>query len=145
MAGLRVARTGGVHIGSDVFINFDCYIDAEASVVIEDRVQIADHVRLVTSGHDINTSQSRAGESWGKPIRIGAGSWICSSVTVLPGVTIGHGCVVAAGAVVVSDCEPNGLYMGVPAVRKRGFEGASLGSERTLRYEPPPKPWRHAL
>jgi maltose O-acetyltransferase len=38
---------------------------------------------------------------------------------VLDGVTIGAGCVIAAGAVVTRDCEPDGLYAGVPAVRKR--------------------------
>jgi hypothetical protein len=37
----------------------------------------------------------------------------------LPGVVIGPGCVIAAGAVVVSDCKPNGLYAGVPARRLR--------------------------
>jgi maltose O-acetyltransferase len=38
---------------------------------------------------------------------------------VLPGVTIGAGCAVAAGAVVTADCEPDGLYAGVPARRVR--------------------------
>ena len=33
------------------------------------------------------------------------------------GVTVGDGCVVAAGAVVREDCEPGGLYAGVPARR----------------------------
>jgi maltose O-acetyltransferase len=34
-------------------------------------------------------------------------------------VTVGDGCVIAAGAVVAKDCEPNGLYVGVPARRAR--------------------------
>ena len=48
---------------------------------------------------------------------IGDGSWLGQNVSVIAGVTIGAGCMIAAGAVVVSDCEPNGLYAGVPARR----------------------------
>jgi acetyltransferase-like isoleucine patch superfamily enzyme len=36
---------------------------------------------------------------------------------VAPGVNVGSGCIIAAGALVVRDCEPNGLYAGVPAKR----------------------------
>ncbi|WP_408003863.1 LbetaH domain-containing protein [Puerhibacterium puerhi] len=37
----------------------------------------------------------------------------------MPGVTIGRGCIIAAGSVVTSDCQPDGLYAGVPAARKK--------------------------
>lgn len=43
------------------------------------------------------------------------GCWIGANVTVLPGVTIKSGTIVAAGAVVVRDCEGNCIYGGVPA------------------------------
>lgn len=39
-------------------------------------------------------------------------------VTILPGVTVGEGTVIAAGSVVTSDCEANSVYAGVPAVKK---------------------------
>jgi maltose O-acetyltransferase len=45
---------------------------------------------------------------------------------VLPGVTVGDGCVIAAGAVVNADCQPDGLYAGVPARRVRDLEPISL-------------------
>jgi maltose O-acetyltransferase len=38
---------------------------------------------------------------------------------LLPGVTVGDGCVIAAGSVVTGDCEPHGVYAGVPAKRVR--------------------------
>lgn len=38
---------------------------------------------------------------------------------MLPGVSIGDGCIVAAGSVVISDCEENYLYAGNPAKKKR--------------------------
>jgi acetyltransferase-like isoleucine patch superfamily enzyme len=44
---------------------------------------------------------------------------------IMPGVEVGPGCVVAAGAVVIKDCEPNGLYAGVPAKRVRDLDDSS--------------------
>jgi maltose O-acetyltransferase len=52
-------------------------------------------------------------------VRIGDRCWIGARATILPGVSIGDGTVVAAGAVVTKDCEPDALYAGVPARRLR--------------------------
>ena len=52
---------------------------------------------------------------YAKPIRIGSGSWICSSATICGGVTIGKNCIVAAGAVVNRDVPDNCIVAGVPA------------------------------
>ena len=52
---------------------------------------------------------------YAKPIRIGDGSWICSSATICGGVTIGKNCIVAAGAVVNRDIPDNCIAAGVPA------------------------------
>ena len=43
--------------------------------------------------------------------------WISGDTTILPGVTSGEGCVIASGAVVTTDCEPYGIYAGIPAKR----------------------------
>jgi acetyltransferase-like isoleucine patch superfamily enzyme len=45
--------------------------------------------------------------------------WVCAGATILPGVTIGKGSIVAAGAVVTRDVPPGILVAGVPAVPKR--------------------------
>lgn len=74
-------------------------------------------VSFVNSTHDIGDSEMRGGRVKSQPIVVEDGCWICSRVTILPGVTIGKGCVIAAGAVVTKDCLPNGLYAGVPAKR----------------------------
>lgn len=52
-------------------------------------------------------------------IIVESGCWIGANVTILPGVTIGHGCIVGAGSLVTKDCMPNGLYVGSPAKRIR--------------------------
>ena len=49
------------------------------------------------------------------PTKIGSDVWIGTKAVVRDGVTIGHGCVIGAGAVVTKDTEPYGIYVGVPA------------------------------
>jgi acetyltransferase-like isoleucine patch superfamily enzyme len=58
-------------------------------------------------------------------VTIGSGVWIASRVTVLPGVRIGDGAVVAAGAVVARDVPAHTLVGGVPARVIRSLDGAS--------------------
>ena len=70
---------------------------------------------FITSTHVIGDETMRASEGISKPITIGNGCWIGSNSTVLPGVNIGNGTIIAAGSVVVHDCEENSLYAGVPA------------------------------
>lgn len=107
-------------IGKGSFINQDCYFDSSAPIDIGKEVGIGPRCTFLTGSHHIGPSHARI-QGGGKhsPIVIGDGCWIGGNVTVLPGVTIGEGCVIAAGAVVVHDCAPNGLYAGVPARRIR--------------------------
>jgi maltose O-acetyltransferase len=119
MSGIRFARGAKIKIGAGCFINFDCYFDAEASISIGDNTSIGDHVRFITSTHDIGPNRKRAGRSHGVPVVVGSGVWIGSGVTILPGVVVGDGCVIAAGSVVTSDCLPDAVYAGVPAKQKR--------------------------
>ncbi|MDV7243724.1 DapH/DapD/GlmU-related protein [Rhodococcus oxybenzonivorans] len=76
-------------------------------------------VLLSTSSHELAGASRRAGNVSGRPITIGDGCWIGAGATILGGVSIGAGTVIAAGSVVNSDCEPNALYAGCPAVRKK--------------------------
>ena len=62
---------------------------------------------------------SEAGQHNDLPVEVGEGCWIGGRCTILPGVSIGEGCVVAAGSVVASDCRAHGLFAGVPAVLKK--------------------------
>jgi acetyltransferase-like isoleucine patch superfamily enzyme len=56
------------------------------------------------------------------PIKIGEGVWIGARATILPGVTIGAGSVVAAGSLVTKDMPANVLIAGVPAKVIRELE-----------------------
>ncbi|WP_430592735.1 acyltransferase [Humidisolicoccus flavus] len=109
-----------VHIGERVFINRDCYI--RPNTTIGNDVNIGPFVRLITDTHDVGPQKKRAGKVRHDPIVIGDGTWIGASSTVLAGVTIGPGCIVAAGSVVTKDVAANSLVGGVPARFIRDLE-----------------------
>jgi maltose O-acetyltransferase len=54
-----------------------------------------------------------------KPVRVSDRCWLGARATILPGVTIGEGTIIGAGAVVTKDCKPGAVYVGVPARRLR--------------------------
>lgn len=108
-------------IGEASFVNTKTMIASHAPVTIGERVYLAMGVTIVTSSHEVGPSRKRAGAVTTAPVTIGDGAWIGANATILPGVTIGAGTIVAAGAVVTADCEPDSVYAGVPAIRKRGL------------------------
>ena len=113
--GLLIQESFNLTLGDDVFINAGCCLDLSAPIVIGSRVQMAYQVTLITGGHAIGPHESRAGEHCPAPIYIGDGAWIGARAIILPGVTIGAGAVVAAGALVTKDVPPDTLVVGVPA------------------------------
>lgn len=118
VAGGSVIGSNKIKIGNYVGVNSYCFLDGAAEIILEDNVRLGAQVTILTGTHDIEPSVIRRDLSKGTtpmPVTIGRGSWICARVTILPGVRIGEGCVVAAGSVVNKDLQPNGLYAGVPA------------------------------
>jgi maltose O-acetyltransferase len=91
------------------------YVDLGAEVHIGRGVRLGHDVLLLTFDHDIGPSEYRCGRLVAAPIRIGDGAWIGARATVLPGVSVGDGAVVAAGSVVTRDVARNTLVAGVPA------------------------------
>jgi maltose O-acetyltransferase len=106
-------------IGEGSFLNYGAWLDSYSRISIGRDVWIGQRTTVLTATHELGGEGRRAGTPTGIPVSIGDGCWIGACVTVCPGVTIGSGCVIAAGAVVAQDCESNGFYAGVPAVRKR--------------------------
>ncbi len=68
---------------------------------------------LATLNHDINPKNRSTMHP--APIVVGKNVWIGANATVLPGVTIGDGSIIAAGAVVTKDVPTNVIVGGVPA------------------------------
>lgn len=120
--GVFLGARRGLTLGPRAFINYDCFLDLGAPVTLGPDVGLGYGTMLITCGHDAGPAQRRWGTAVNAPIDIGEGTWVGSRVTILPGVTIGRGCVIASGAVVTADCAPDGLYGGVPARRLRDLE-----------------------
>jgi acetyltransferase-like isoleucine patch superfamily enzyme len=100
----------GANIANRVTIS----LDAEAR--LGKNVSIGPYVRIYTGTHAIGPgSNRRSWEVLPHPVVIEDGAWIGLGATILPGVTIGHGSVVAAGAVVDQDVPPDSYMVGNPA------------------------------
>ena len=115
-----------VSIGKDTFINYNCFFEATNKITIGNNCAVAMGVTFCNSNHDTNNPSRRAGEVESQPITVGNGVWIGANSTILPGVIIGDGCVIAAGAVVANDCEPNGIYGGVPAKKIKNLNSSGF-------------------
>ncbi|MFZ2172735.1 MAG: DapH/DapD/GlmU-related protein [Rhodococcus sp. (in: high G+C Gram-positive bacteria)] len=117
-------ETHRLKIGRYSILNQGVWIDNVAEVTIGEHCAIGQQVMLCTSSHDMGARAQRAGLAASRPIVIDDGAWVGARAVVLGGVTIASGCVVAAGSVVTVDTEPDGLYAGVPAVRKKDLLGS---------------------
>jgi len=129
--GMGLFLTGSdIKIGSNVVINRRCTLDGRAGIKIGDNVSISPEVCILSLEHEIDSPNFK---TIGKPVIIEDYVWICARAMVLPGVKIGRGAVVAAGAVVTRDVEPFSIVAGVPAqiVGKR-----SPMIDYTLNYKP---------
>ena len=100
-------------IGKHVFINFGCVFLDMGGITIDDHVQLAPKVSLLTESHPIEPQKRQS--LIPKPIHIKKNAWIGANATILQGVTIGENSVVAAGAVVTKDVPDNVIVGGVPA------------------------------
>lgn len=114
-----------LRIADGVFVNYRVFFDCTDQITLEENVSVGMQVTFITSSHALGPAGRRAGAATSGPIRIGAGTWIGARSTILPGVTIGEGCVIAAGAVVSRDCDARGLYGGVPARLLRRIDESS--------------------
>lgn len=103
-----------ITIGRSVFIGYQCMFTGHGAIDIADEVMISNKVNLVTAGHPVEPDKRREYITV-EPITIERNVWIGTAATVLPGVTIGPGSVVAAGAVVTCDVPPATVVAGVPA------------------------------
>ena len=124
-----------ITLGKRVFINSGCRFQDQGGITIGDDVLLGHNVVLATLNHDPVVA-CRA-SMLPAPIVIGDKVWIGANATVLPGVTIGKGAIVAAGAVVHRMCPPSPWWAACP----RGSFG---NSARRSGSEPPPGPGRPA-
>lgn len=128
--GVRIVGAGRsqarLSIGERGWVNAGCYFDVSARIDLGDDVAVGQQVLFVTQSHELATPSRRAGALTTAPIRVEDGCWIGARAVILPGVTVGHGSIVAAGAVVAGDVLPDTMVGGVPArlIRSLGDEAS---------------------
>lgn len=110
--GCRLTTIGGVAIGAGTTIDQGALLDGRGGLTIGMGVATGPDVYLLTADHDPQ-SPTFAGRT--APVVIGDRAWLGTRAMVLPGVTVGEGAVVAAGAVVTRDVAPYTIVGGVPA------------------------------
>ena len=106
-----VTGWGRIRIGNRCFINSGVILFSACEVTIDDDVALANEVYLMDS--DSHGVEGRAVRE--EPVRIGAGTWVGARSIILPGVTIGRRCLIAAGSVVSRDVPDDTLVAGNPA------------------------------
>lgn len=110
--GARFFSPSGVSIGEDTLVGEFAFLDGRAPLKIGNHVDIASQVLIYNSEHDIESADF---EAMTAPVEIEDYVFIGPRAIVLPGVKIGRGAVVAAGAVVTKDVAPFKIVGGVPA------------------------------
>jgi acetyltransferase-like isoleucine patch superfamily enzyme len=110
--GLDVLNPWRLTIGKNCNLGFRVVLDARGGLTIGENCNISTEAAVWTGSHDLDAS---AFVNVTAPVVIGSRVWLSFRSVVLPGVTIGEGAVVSAGAVVRTDVPPFAVVAGVPA------------------------------
>ena len=110
--GANFYNPSGITIGHDSIIGSRCFLDGRAPLTIGQHSSLASEVMIYNDEHDIHSPKYT--NSFG-PVSIGDYVFIGPRVIILPNVNIGHGAVVAAGAVVTKNIPDFEVWGGIPA------------------------------
>ena len=132
LMGVEFRKGKNISIGNNSIINKKVLLDGRGGkLVIGDNVDIAQETNIWTLEHDVHDDNHKDS---GAEVVIEDFVWIASRVTILPGVRIGRGAVVASCALVNKDVPPMAIVGGVPA--------KILGTRKSaLNYKLHYKPW----
>ena len=103
-----------ISIGRESFVNYGAYFMDGGRIRIGDHVYIGPNCGLYTAQHPLRWQERNLGLERALPITIGDNCWLGGDVKVMPGVTIGEGCVIGAGSIVTRDIPAGMLALGAP-------------------------------
>lgn len=103
------------YLGDNVYMNFDCVFLDVCKITVGKNTLFGPGVHVYAATHPTDPITRRNGLEFGKPVSIGEDCWIGGRAVICPGVKIGNGVTVAAGAVVTKDVPDNVVVAGVPA------------------------------
>lgn len=122
-----IIGNGELSIGDNTWIGHEAMILCSSDIRIGNNCDIAPRVYIDNGTHKITPDKDRIGDiETSEDIRIGNGCWLGANSSILPGVTIGDKCVVAAGAVVTRSYKGMSLLAGVPAVIKKDLSSEGM-------------------
>jgi len=110
--GVRVKYPWLLSVGDHTWIGEDCWIDNLGPVQFGNNVCVSQGTYFCTGNHDWSDV------AFGLivlPIHVHDGAWICARATVLPGVTIGEGAILAAASVATKNIPAFAIHAGNPA------------------------------
>lgn len=110
--GLEVRSPRNLHLGANTSIGDSCTLDARGGLWVGECVNLSTGVQVWTLQHDY---RDQGFATVAKSVRIEDYAWLSARSIIIPGVTVGRGAVVAAGAVVVKDVPPLAVVAGNPA------------------------------
>ena len=111
--GLEFRSAKNISIGNNCVVNKNVLLDGRGGqLIIGNNVDIAQETNIWTLEHDVHSDFHT---SFGEDVVIEDYVWIASRCTILPGVRIGKGAVIASNSVVTKDVEPMSIVGGVPA------------------------------
>lgn len=105
-------RPGSIEIGPNTIVGHDAILDGRGGLRLGRDVNLSSEVAIWTYQHDLNDPEFRGK---GGVVSVGDRAWLSFRATVLPGVTVGEGAVVAANATVTTDVPPYTVVAGTPA------------------------------
>ena len=104
-----------IHLGDQVFLNYNCTILDTNEVRIGNHVMIGPSVQIYCAAHELQAELRNQNLEVARPVVIEDNVWIGGGAILLPGVTIGRNAVVGAGAVVTRSVPANTVVAGNPA------------------------------
>lgn len=119
-----------IRIGKNSHINQNVLLDGRGVITIGNSVSISFNVNIITGSHNVNSKDFLSEFS---PIVIDDYVWIGLNAIILPGVHVGKGAVICAGAVVTHDVKEYEIVGGVPA-KKIGERNHDLEYECTPQH-----------
>lgn len=128
--GVQIEMPEHVEIGDGVSLGAFAHIWGGGGVRIGRCVMLGSHVVITSLTHDYTVLEMN-GTLVGKPVVVEDYVWLGAHAVILPGVTIGRGAVVGAGAVVTKDVPPRTIVAGAPAQVIRTLPESNVG-ERPL-------------
>lgn len=114
------------YFGDDVYANFNLVVVDDVKVCVGNHVMFGPNVKITSTGHPLAHVYRREGAQFSLPVTIGDDVWIGANCTILPGVKIGHRCVIGAGSVVTHDIPDDHLAYGTPCRVIRKIDDSDL-------------------